>query len=59
VYNAADIDGAKIVWARDMGRSANRQLVDYYRDRHIWCLAPDRDPSALQSCPAGTPPELP
>ena len=30
VYNAADIDRAKVIWARDMGRSKNKELIDYF-----------------------------
>jgi len=36
VYNAADIDSAKIVWARDMGTEKNEELLNYFHDRHIW-----------------------
>jgi len=36
VYNDADIDHANIVWARDMGLSKNKELLDYYHDRQIW-----------------------
>jgi hypothetical protein len=41
VFNHADIDGSAIVWARDMGEAGNRELVDYYGDRHVWLLEPD------------------
>ena len=27
VYNGADIDGSRVVWARDMGPDANRELM--------------------------------
>lgn len=47
VFNRADIDGASIVWARDMGDAANRELIDHYRSRHVWLLAPDLDPISL------------
>ncbi len=30
VYNAADIDAAKVVWARDMGRRDNAELLQYF-----------------------------
>jgi hypothetical protein len=38
VYNAADIDGSKIVWARDMGPEKNRELLDYYPGRRFWIV---------------------
>jgi hypothetical protein len=41
VYNAADIDASKVVWARDMG-TRNQELFDYYKDRHVWLLELDR-----------------
>ncbi len=36
IYNRADIDGAKIVWARDMGPQANQELLRYFANRRIW-----------------------
>jgi len=47
VYNEADIDGSKIVWARDMGEAANRELIRYYPDRQVWLGEPDRQPPAV------------
>jgi hypothetical protein len=41
VYNEADIDSAKIVWARDMGCAANEELLRYFRDRQVWQVNPD------------------
>ena len=38
IYNAPDIDRARIVWARDMGTSANQELLDYFKDRRVWQL---------------------
>ncbi len=41
VYNAADIDAADIVWARDMGPERNLELLAYFRDgqqRTVWLL---------------------
>jgi hypothetical protein len=35
VYNAADIDSAKIVWARDMGPE-NEELKRYFAKRRVW-----------------------
>lgn len=41
VFNQADIDGSKIVWARDMGPEKNRELLDYYRGRKFWEVEAD------------------
>ena len=44
VYNEADIDGSKVVWARDMGAEKNQELIDYYKDRRVWLVEPDEKP---------------
>jgi len=44
VYNEADIDHAKVVWARDMGPAQNKELIDYFRDRHVWLVEADDTP---------------
>jgi hypothetical protein len=49
VYNAADIDSAKIVWARDMGDSQNQELLNYFKDRHIWSINGDHSPPQLEA----------
>jgi hypothetical protein len=41
VYNNADIDGARIVWARDLGAEENEKLRRYYPDRVVLLLDPD------------------
>ena len=47
VYNNADIDSSKVVWARDMGPEQNRRLIRYYKDRYVWRLEPDDSPPKL------------
>ena len=51
VYNAADIDNSKVVWARDMGPAENEELLRYYKDRRAWLLEPDQTPPALSPYP--------
>ena len=51
VYNAADIDAAKVAWARDMGEQDNRELLKYYRDRRVWLFEPDESPPKLSPYP--------
>ena len=46
VYNEADIDRAKVVWAREMP-SGNQALLDYFLDRRILLLEPDTAPDRL------------
>jgi hypothetical protein len=47
VANAADIDGAPVVWARSMQPEQDEALVRYFAGRRIWDLHPDRDPPTL------------
>jgi hypothetical protein len=47
VYNEADIDAAPVVWARDLGDDANRDLVAYFEDRRKWILMADANPPEL------------
>jgi len=44
VWNEASIDDAKVVWARDMGDSANVELLRYFNNRQVWLIHGD-DPS--------------
>lgn len=45
VYNSADIDSSKVIWAWDMGDTSNQELIRYYKDRKVWLVQPDM-PSA-------------
>lgn len=51
VYNAADIDDANIVWARDMG-DKNLELIRYFRDRQVWLVNGSSSPPRLMPYPA-------
>jgi hypothetical protein len=51
VYNAADIDGSKIVWAREMDSTNNQEIIDYYKDRKVWLAQPDWQPAIVAPYP--------
>ena len=69
VYNEADINQSRIVWAREIPGQDLHPLLDYFKDRKIWLLEPDKsspelspyppdrqeiDPKSGQSCPGST-----
>jgi len=58
VYNEANIDQARIVWARDLGDTENEKLLHYYPDRTAWLLEPDATPPKLSRY-MPSPPESP
>lgn len=47
VYNRADLNAARIVWARDLGSQANETLRKTMPDRAAWLLEPDAQPPKL------------
>jgi hypothetical protein len=49
VWNSADIEGSKVVWARDMGEVANQELLEYFKDRRVWRLNGDDPKPELKS----------
>jgi hypothetical protein len=51
VYNGADIDGAKVVWARDMGPAQNEKLVKYFKDRQVWKVTDDGSTRSIDTDP--------
>jgi len=57
VYNAADVDKAKVVWAREMDGPHNAELLKYFGDRRVWLVEPDSTPPRITpyvlSPPAG------
>jgi hypothetical protein len=50
IYNRADIDSSRIIWAWDMGPANNQQLIEAYPGREVWLLQPDA-PSAPRLSP--------
>jgi hypothetical protein len=47
VYNGAEIDTAKVLWARELDSAQNAKLFDYFKDRQIWLVEPDTDNTEL------------
>ncbi len=41
VYNGADLDNSKVVWAREIDPAQDADLIRYYKDRNVWLVEPD------------------
>jgi hypothetical protein len=41
VWNLADIDAQKVVWARELQPAQNAALMHYYAGRKVWLVEPD------------------
>ena len=52
VYNAAEIDNSKVIWAREMDTVNNAELIHYYKDRNVWLVQPDIAPVIASPYPA-------
>jgi hypothetical protein len=59
VYNGADIDDAKVVWARSMGPEKDQALIDYFRKlpgtRTVWMTEQDKPGFHLVEIPQERP----
>ena len=54
IYNGADVDGSRFVWARDLGDAENARLAAYMVGRRVWLVNPNVEPATLAAYdPAG------
>ena len=51
VYNAADIDSSRIIWAQAMNPSNDLELIRYYGQRKAWLIQPDSPAGELVPYP--------
>jgi hypothetical protein len=47
VFNGAEIDNAKVLWARELDAPQNGRLLAYFKDRRVWLVEPDTDNTEL------------
>jgi hypothetical protein len=52
VYNSADINKSRVVWARESANGDSRDLLRYFRERRVWLIEPDSDPPTITAYPA-------
>ena len=52
VYNAADLNDSKVIWAREMDAASNQELIRYYKNRHVWLVEPDTQPVKVTPYPS-------
>jgi hypothetical protein len=52
VFNSADIDDSKVIWAQEMGAEDDSELLRYYKDRTAWLIEPDTEPVRITPYPS-------
>ena len=47
VYNSADIENSKVIWAQEMDAAEDLDLMHHYRDRKAWLVRMDEEPASI------------
>lgn len=55
VYNDADIDHSKVIWAREFPGVDLAPLLSYFHSRRVWLVEPDLSPPRLTEMPKWLP----
>jgi MFS family permease len=55
VYNGANVDESKIVWARYIPEISMQPLLDYFHDRSVWVVDADDSPPRLTPYSSASP----
>jgi hypothetical protein len=55
VYNRADIDHAKVVWAREIPGVEVRPLLEYFKGSQVWLVEPTGSAARITVYPASPP----
>ena len=42
VFNDADIENSKIIWARELDEAQNQKLIQHFPDRKVWLVEADK-----------------
>jgi hypothetical protein len=59
VYNAADIDKSKVVWARELETRNSLDLLRYFQNRRAWLVEPDSNPPKISPYLSWAPKQAP
>lgn len=51
VYNGADLQNSKVIWARETDDDSDLELLKYYSDRHAWLVQADVYPQRVVPYP--------
>jgi len=54
VYNEANLDSSRVIWASDLDPRSNQELMRFYGDRDVWLVQPDVNGGKLSPYPSAS-----